>query len=90
MVIEHFVENEKEGQYYTIPFSVPQNVIKITVKYEYYRPTKGILSDLRPTNCIDIGLMNEKGRFLGWSGSSHSEISVGEYSSTDGYITGKI
>lgn len=90
MVIEHFIPHDREGQYYTLPFSVPEGAIKVTVKYEYYRPTKGLLSDLKPSNCIDIGLMDETGQFLGWSGSAHSAISVGEYSSTVGYITRKI
>lgn len=90
MIIRHFVEKSKEGQYYTVGFDVPEKVIKVTVGYEYYRPTAGLLSDLHPTNCIDIGLMDEKGRFLGWSGSAHTSVSVGEYSSSDGYMTQKI
>lgn len=90
MQIKHTVQKEKEGTYYTLPFSVPENVVKITVSYDYFRPTKGLLSDLKPTNCIDIGLSDEKGRFLGWSGSSHSRISVGEFSSSDGYLCEKI
>ena len=90
MKIEYFIEKEREGQYFTIPFDVPGNVIKITVSYDYNRPTKGVLSDLKPSNCIDIGLSDETGKFLGWSGSAHSEISVGEFTSSDGYLTQKI
>ena len=59
MKIEYFIEKEREGQYFTIPFDVPENVIKITVSYDYHRPTKGVFSDLRPSNCIDIGLSDE-------------------------------
>lgn len=86
----HKVSKENEGKYYTVDFTVPEGVEKITVSYDYYRPTKGLLSDLKPTNCIDIGLADEKGRFLGWSGSSHPSVSVGEYSSTNGYLREKI
>lgn len=90
VVLKHRVKKEKEGTYYTVPFSVPENVEKLTVSYEYFRPTKGLMSDLKPTNCIDIGLADASGRFLGWSGSSHPSISVGEYSSSNGYLREKI
>ena len=88
--IIHNVEHSKEGTYYTIPFTVPDGVEKITVSYEYQRGAKGLMGDLHPTNVIDIGLADEKGRFLGWSGSAHSKISVGEFSSSNGYLCEKI
>lgn len=90
MKITYFIEKAREGQYFTVPFDVPAQVVRLTVRYAYHRPTRGLLSDLKPTNCIDIGLCDESGKFLGWSGSAHSEISVGEFSSTDGYLTQKI
>lgn len=90
MKLKHKVTKEREGTYYYVPFDVPENVIKITVSYDYYRPTKGMLSDLKPSNCIDIGLSDSNGNFLGWSGSSHPSISVGEYSSSNGYLCKKI
>lgn len=86
----HHIPKEKEGLYYTVPFDVPDNIVKLTVSYDYYRGTKGVLADLRPTNTIDIGLMDEKGSFLGWSGSAHKSISVGEYGSSKGYLSQKI
>lgn len=86
MELKHRVTKDREGTYYHIPFEVPENVIKITVSYEYYRPTKGLFSDLKPSNCIDIGLSDGEGNFLGWSGSAHQSISVGEYSSSNGYL----
>ncbi|MCQ2474335.1 MAG: CehA/McbA family metallohydrolase [Clostridia bacterium] len=90
MELKHKVIKELEGTYYYIPFDVPENVIKLTVSYDYFRPTKGMFSDLKPTNCIDIGLSDSDGRFLGWSGSAHSSVSVGEYSSSSGYLCEKI
>lgn len=90
MELKHKIPKEKEGTYYYLPFDVPENVIKLTVSYDYFRPTKGLLSDLKPTNCIDIGLADSNGDFLGWSGSSHSSISVGQYSSSNGYLRKKI
>lgn len=90
MVLKHKITKDREGTYYYVPFTVPENVIKVTVSYDYFRPTKGMLSDLKPTNCIDIGLSDSEGNFLGWSGSAHPSISVGEYSSTNGYLCKKI
>lgn len=90
MELKHKVIKELEGTYYYVPFDVPENVIKLTVSYDYFRPTKGMFSDLKPTNCIDIGLSDSDGRFLGWSGSAHSSVSVGEYSSSSGYLCEKI
>lgn len=87
MKLVHKITKDKEGLYYTVPFTVPENVVKITVSYDYYKPTKGMLGDLKPSNTIDIGLMDEKGNFLGWSGSAHKTISVGEFEASAGYLT---
>lgn len=87
MKIKHRVTKDKEGTYYTVGFEVPENVSRLTVKYSYQRGTKGILGDLFPTNTIDIGIIDCDGRFLGWSGSAKSEISVGEFNSTEGYLS---
>ena len=85
--IIHKVLKRNEGSYYTIGFTVPENVVKITVSYDYHRGTKGFMSDLHPTNTIDIGLEDADGRFLGWSGSAHQSIYVGEFGSTRGYLS---
>lgn len=87
MKFTHLVTKEEEGTYYTVDFDVPENVDSITVRYDYLRETKGFLGDLVPTNTIDIGLMDQNGRFLGWSGSAKSEITVGEFSSSAGYLS---
>ena len=89
-IIKHMITKDKEGLYYTLPFDVPDDVVKITVSYDYYKPTKGAMGDLKPSNTIDIGLMDEKGNFLGWSGSSHKTIYVGEHASSAGYLCQKI
>lgn len=85
--IIHKIAKERQKTYYTIPFPVEDGVEKITVKYSYPNATKGILGDMKPLNTIDIGLMDRDGNFLGWSGSARDEISVGEYSSTKGYLS---
>ena len=35
---------------------------------------------------IDLGLEDGQGEFLGWSGSSRSSVTVGEFSATPGYL----
>lgn len=86
IILHHHIPKDKEGTYYTIPFDVPENVEKITVSYEYFRKGGGILADLKPSNTVDIGLEDERGNFLGWSGSAHKSVSVGEYDSSPGYL----
>ena len=89
MKLQHFIPKSKEKTYYSIPFEVPENVERITVGYDYKRPVRGALADFFPTNTIDIGLMDNEGNFLGWSGSAHKEIFVGEFASSDGYLQRK-
>lgn len=86
IILRHHIPKDKEGKYYTIPFDVPENVEKITVSYDYFRKGKGFMSDLKPSNTVDIGIEDELGRFLGWSGSAHKSVSVGEYDSSPGYL----
>lgn len=78
--IRHTVSREREGEYYAVEFPVPENVRKITVSYKYPRLVGG------KVNVIDLGLMDEEGKFLGWSGSAHPSIFVGEFQSSGGYI----
>ena len=76
LVIDHLVEKNREGSYYTLPFSVPEGVRSLTVRYSY--PKQG--------NVIDLGLEDGKGQFLGWSGSSREAVTVGEFDATPGYL----
>ena len=76
LVIDHLVEKSREGSYYTVPFSVPEGVRSLTVRYSY--PRQG--------NTIDLGLEDGQGQFLGWSGSSREAVTVGEFDATPGYL----
>ena len=76
LVIDHLVEKSREGSYYTVPFSVPEGVRSLTVRYSY--PRQG--------NTIDLGLEDGQGQFLGWSGSSREKVTVGEFDATPGYL----
>lgn len=86
--IKHKVKKESEGTYYTIGFDVPENLESITVSYNYRRIAK--IGRDKIHNVVDIGLMDSDGRFLGWSGSTHKSILVGEYGSSNGYVSQRI
>ncbi len=87
LTIKHIVKKEAQGTYYTLGFSVPENVIKVTVTYEYTRRAAKPSKKNGFVNIIDIGLIDGQGRFLGWSGSNHKTIFVGEFGSSNGYLS---
>ena len=74
--LKHHIPKEKEGRYYRLPLKVPAGMEEMTIRYSY---------DRSGGNCVDLGLCDEKGDFLGWSGSARQEIQIGPYSSTPGY-----
>ena len=86
-VLRHHIPKEKEGSYYALPFTVPPGVQTLTVAYEYPSKGRGVMKDLKPSNTVDLGLCNEKGEFLGWSGSAHKSIYVSAQRSSPGYLT---
>ena len=86
IVIRHHIPKEREGKYYALPFEVPAGVETLTVQYEYARKGRGIMADLHPSNTVDLGLCNEKGTFLGWSGSARSEVFVSASGASPGYL----
>ena len=85
-VIRHHIPKEKEGTYYALPFEVPSGAESVTVSYEYPAKGRGAMKDLKPSNTVDLGLCNEKGEFLGWSGSARQSVFVGRHASTPGYL----
>ena len=89
-VLRHHIPKEKEGTYYALPFEVPDGVTALTVAYDYPAKGRGVMKDLKPTNTVDLGLCDEKGVFLGWSGSARREITGGAYGSTPGYLAGPV
>lgn len=78
--IIHQIPHSRERNYYYLPFEVKDDGSKLTISYEYSKENA----------CVDIGLMDQEGRFLGWSGSSRSTIWVSEYDSTPGYLMAPI
>ena len=66
--LKHHISKEKEGSYYRLPLNVPAGMEEMTVRYSY---------DRSGNNCVDLGLCDEKGDFLGWSGSARNCVTVG-------------
>ena len=50
--LEHLVEKSREGQYYTVPFEVPDGVEALTVQYRYPYGKKNANAD--PEGEIDF------------------------------------
>ncbi len=92
IIIDHFIESARQGSYYLIPFTLPEGVEKITIKYSYQRRAdiesqleNGIFHSRPEINIIDLGLTDAHGWQVGASGSDKTEISISETEATPGY-----
>lgn len=86
--IQLFIDKEKEGQYFELPFDVPENISRIDVRYSYPRHvevTKDGETQRIEKNIIDLALKNADGQFIGASGSNRDHIWISEYNSSLGY-----
>lgn len=84
-VIEHLIPKSAEGSYYSIGFTVPDGLERVTVNYSYSRLAGRAGGLARMVNVVDLGLADAHGTFLGWSGSARSTVFVGPYAATPGY-----
>ena len=87
-----FIEHEKEGTYFTLPFSMPADTESMTLTYQYANHTEkektieaGSFVAKPQTSIIDLGLIAPDGRQVGASGSNKTEISISETYATPGY-----
>ena len=88
--IPFFVGHEQEGEYITIPFSMPPDTELLTLSYHYERhheeaPGADGFSARQEVNILDLGLIAPDGSQVGASGSDKSEIQVSEIYATPGY-----
>lgn len=75
-ILKHHIPKEKEGRYYQLKLTVPPGMETMTIRYQY---------DKGSGNCVDLGLSDQDGNFLGWSGSARQEITIGPWEATPGY-----
>ena len=72
--INYHIKKEAEGSYFAIPFQMPEGFEQVTISYQYKKEA-----------IVDLGLMNDDGQFLGWSGSARKSIWVSPHGATPGY-----
>ncbi len=84
-----FIEKEKEGQYFKLPFTVPENTYKIDIKYSYERHKKHFsensLVSKEEINIIDFALIDVNENHIGSSGSNRNHLFISEYYSSYGF-----
>ncbi|MHB1354990.1 MAG: CehA/McbA family metallohydrolase [Anaerolineae bacterium] len=87
-----FIEHDREGTYFTLPFEMPPDTETLTISYQYgrYAQDDDWLSDSgfisrREINIVDLGLISPDGTQVGFTGSDKTEISVSATSATPGY-----
>ena len=97
MVLEVHIGQERQGTYFTVPFTVPENIETIQINYEYQRRPpvahaieNGVFTAMNQLNIIDIGVIDPLGRQVGASGSDKPEVRLSETYTTPGYKAGPI
>ena len=94
ITIELFIEKTQEKKYFMLPFTVPEAVSRIDIRYDYPRMAHAEDADgnvkVSEINIIDLALSDYEGRHLGSSGSDRNHIFVSEYYSCPGYTETEI
>jgi len=94
-ILEGYFAPEQAGNYYHVPFEMPEGVCRLEVAYSY---DHAIGSDplLTGGNTVDIGLFDPRGvaypgrGFRGWTGSARSELFITPTEATPGYLPGPL
>ncbi len=91
-VLSLFIEKIREGTYFTLPFTLPENVETLTIRYSYERYAPETLSvngaafqSQTKVNTIDLGLIAPDGTQVGASGSDKREFTISAVKATPGY-----
>lgn len=80
------ISHTEKGSYLLLPFSVPEGVWRLEIRYDYDRfPSSGSRCDAK--NVVDIALRSASGRYVGASGSARDRIVISAFCSTDGYAS---
>src|SRR5512133_260620 len=89
---EILIPLDKQGTYFTIPFSMPPDTEEMTLRYFYERHhetdntlEKGSFRSRQEVNIIDLGLIAPDGKQVGASGSDKTKITLSATSATPGY-----
>ncbi len=89
---EIFIHFDKQGSYFTVPFTMPPDTEQLTLRYSYERHHEtannlesGSFVARQEGNIIDLGLIAPDGTQIGASGSDKTEISLSATTATPGY-----
>jgi hypothetical protein len=92
LTIQFFVEHGREGTYFTLPFSMPDNTESFSLTYEYERHHESEtqvetvrLISREEINIIDLGILAPDGSQVGASGADKTGIQISETWATPGY-----
>jgi hypothetical protein len=92
MQIPLFIEHSRQGTYFTLPLTMPENTETFTLTYRYKRHREsesqvehGSFISRKERSIIDLGLIASDGTQVGASGSDKLSISISETFSTPGY-----
>ena len=87
-----YIDHEREGTYFPLPFRVPERIESVAIRYRYERHAereeplnRGAFTGRPEVNIVDLGLLDPRGEQVGASGSDKSEIFVSEARATPGY-----
>jgi hypothetical protein len=90
--LDIFIPHDRQGEYFTLPFTMPKNVASLTLSYHYPTHTRdssstdlGLFLSEKRINIIDLGLIAPDGTQVGVSGSDKDTITISEGSATSGY-----
>jgi hypothetical protein len=90
--LEIFIPHEKQGDYFTLPFQMPENIESFHLTYHYQthqeqseQTPSGTFISSKGMNTIDLGLLNPQGEQVGVSGSNKNEIFINALQATPGY-----
>ncbi|MGD0004752.1 MAG: hypothetical protein ABSE06_11055, partial [Anaerolineaceae bacterium] len=93
LTLQLFIEHDKAGTYFTLPFSMPSDTASLSLTYRYERQHEskvrvahGRFAARQEVNIIDLGLIAPDGVQVGASGSDKSEIYIDETHATPGYV----
>src|SRR4030042_5795232 len=92
MHIPLFIEHDRQGTYFTLPFTLPAKNESFSLTYSYKRHHEtenqmenGSFLSRKEINIIDLGLIAPDGTQVGASGSDKLSIFISETHATPGY-----
>lgn len=90
--LEIYIPNDKEGAYFTLPFTMPEDIAEFQLSYHYpsYQEQvrtvdAGQFNSRQRINIIDLGLIGPDGEQVGVSGSNKESITLSANRATPGY-----